>query len=367
MKVFTLLLVSLTTVGAFAPSSQFGVRFVPLQLALHHSGLDDVPLHDRRDIFSKVAVTASVVGVSAFFPFDAIATEGSGIGTDPNHPIVVVGAGGKCGKLCTEILNQKGLYTKALTRSGRDVLGSPSKFVSYSPGDVTSFDSIKDAIKGASGVIFAASASGKKKGGDPAHVDYLGVYNTAKACLDCEVPKLVVISAAAVTRPESAGFKATNFFVKYVYGDNIMGYKIAGEAIMRDLYAASPNKSLAYSVVRPGGLSDKPSKGSSVVHVSQGDVLVSEVSREDVALVSVAALLKGKATDFTTIELNQLEGLGKAQGNLPDAPPQLIHDGAPTFDALLDGLLTDEELKKSYPSLVSDFRGEGIESIEKIV
>jgi hypothetical protein len=95
MKVFTLLLVSLTTVGAFAPSSQFGVRFVPLQLALHHSGLDDVPLHDRRDIFSKVAVTASVVGVSAFFPFDAIATEGSGIGTDPNHPIVVVGAGGK--------------------------------------------------------------------------------------------------------------------------------------------------------------------------------------------------------------------------------------------------------------------------------
>jgi uncharacterized protein YbjT (DUF2867 family) len=63
--------------------------------------------------------------------------------------------------------------------------------VSYGAGDVSKYESIRNAIKGASGVIFAASASGKKKGGDPAHVDYLGVYNTAKACLEFGVPKLV--------------------------------------------------------------------------------------------------------------------------------------------------------------------------------
>ena len=106
------------------------------------------------------------------------------------------------------------------------ILDTPSKFVTYGSGDVTNSASIMNAVKGASGVIFAASSSGKKKGGDPAHVDYLGVYNTARACLDCEVPKLVVISAGTVTRPESAGFKATNFFVKYVYGDNIMVCRI---------------------------------------------------------------------------------------------------------------------------------------------
>ena len=144
------------------------------------------------------------------------------------------------------------------------------------------------------------------------------------------------------------------------------GYKIAGEAIMRDLYAASPNKSLAYTVVRPGGLSDKPSKGSAVVHVSQGDVYSSEVTREDVAQVSVAALLKGKSTDFTTFELNQVDGLIKAQSSLPDSPPQLVHAGAPTFEALLDGLFTDEEIKKKYPNLISEFRGDGIESIGKL-
>ena len=57
----------------------------------------------------------------------------------------------------------------------------------------------------------------------PARVDYLGVYNTAKAYLAADVPKLAVISVGTVIRPNSAGYKATNFFVKkYVYGDRIM-------------------------------------------------------------------------------------------------------------------------------------------------
>ena len=114
-------------------------------------------------------------------------------GTDPNHPIVVIGAGGKVGKLCTSILSSSKLqrYTRAVTRTGRAILSPSSTLVTYTSGDVTQYDSIQNAIQGASGVIFAASASGKKKGGDPAHVDYLGLYNTAKACLECGVPKLV--------------------------------------------------------------------------------------------------------------------------------------------------------------------------------
>jgi hypothetical protein len=66
----------------------------------------------------------------------------------------------------------------------------PSEYATYGPGDVTKYDQLKGSLAGASAVVFAASASGKKNGGDPAHVDYLGLYNTAKACLDCEVPKL---------------------------------------------------------------------------------------------------------------------------------------------------------------------------------
>ena len=168
---------------------------------------------ERRELFEKTLSVSAALGGLSFLPMNALAEDGA-MGTDPEHPIVVIGAGGKvssnaliwfffaestlilvldrqCGKICTEILNSKGLYTKGVTRSGREILEGPSKFVSYGPGDVTSYDSIKSAISGASGVIFAASASGKKKGGEPKLVDYVGVYNTAKACLESGVPKLV--------------------------------------------------------------------------------------------------------------------------------------------------------------------------------
>jgi len=182
-------------------------------------------------------------------------------GSLPNHPVVVLGGGGKTGKLCTEIMARQGLYVRCVTRTGRKVLLEDnddddgvrsSNTVSYAAGDATKYDQMRAAVKGASSVIFAASASGKNQGGDPARVDYLGVYQTAKACIEQQVPKLILISAATTTRPDSIGFKATTAFVQFIYGDKIMDYKIAGEAVMRDLYANANNPALSYSVIRPG-------------------------------------------------------------------------------------------------------------------
>jgi uncharacterized protein YbjT (DUF2867 family) len=338
--------------------------------ALHLNELSPPTLGTRRDAFASAArVFATGLVLSTISHRNAaLAAATEGIGSSPDSPIVVLGAGGKVGKLCTQILAGKGLYTRAVTRSGGPVLPSDSQYVSYAAGDVTKPESLKSTVSGASGVIFAASASGAKKGGDPAHVDYLGAYNTAVACLEAKVPKLVLVSAGTVTRPDSAGFKATNFFVKYVYGDKIMDYKIAGEAAVRDLYSNKADSGVAYAVIRPGGLNERPSVGSSKVHVSQGDVYSSEVTREDVALVTVAALLKGTATDFVTLELNQVEGLGKAQNDLPDLPSELVHAGAPSYDALLDGLLTDAQMKAMYPDLINDsFRGSGIEPVSQLL
>jgi len=325
---------------------------------------DEEGTMNRRSFF----VGSGLAAASALLLPNVALAEDSSIGSSKDHPIVVLGAGGKVGKLCTQILADSGKYVSATTRSGRDVFdgSSASPYVTFASADVTKLDSLEAALKGASGVIFAASASGKKKGGDPAHVDYLGVYNTAKACLAAGVPKLAVVSAGTVSRPDSAGFKATNFFVKYVYGEKVMDYKIAGESAMRDLYAGQ--SACGYTVVRPGGLNDKPSVGSSKVHVSQGDVYSSEISRTDVALVTVAALLKGKATDGTTFELNQVEGVGKAMDSLPTPPTELVHAGASTFDGLLDGLLTDAQLKSKYGDLINDsFKGSGIEPVTSLV
>ena len=137
------------------------------------------------------------------------------------------------GALCSQILADWGLYVRATTRSGRAILESDSKYVSYAPADVTRYDSLNAAMKGSSGAIFAASASGKNRGGEPQQVEFLGAYNTAKACLASNVAKLVLISSAAVTRPDSLGFKATNWSVTFIYGDRVMDAKIAGEATIR--------------------------------------------------------------------------------------------------------------------------------------
>lgn len=172
---------------------------------------------NRREalLASTSSLLAGGLFLSTMNPAPAFAADAAAsIGSSADKPIVVLGAGGKVGKLCTQILADKGLYVKATTRSGRQILDSESPYVAYGPCDVTSSESLSAALAGASGVIFAASASGKKKGGEPIDVDYIGTYKTAKACLEAGVSKLVLVSAGTVTRPDSVGFKATNFFVK---------------------------------------------------------------------------------------------------------------------------------------------------------
>ena len=130
----------------------------------------------------------------------------------------------------------------------------------------------------------------------------------------------------------------------------------------------TPGSGPAYCIIRPGGLQDRSElAGSRNVHVSQGDVYASEIGRIDVAETCVAALLKGKDTDFTTLEVNLIEGLNKCQRGLPDLPPELVHPGAPSFDELLSGLLTDPEMKLKYPELLNGFRGDGLLPLEKLI
>lgn len=315
-------------------------------------------LFNRRDAIMASANSALLLSTMLLKSPNAQAVEATGIGSDPKHPIVILGAGGKCGKLCTKILADKGFYVLATTRDGRTVLDQESPFVSYASCDLTKEPVVNQALAGASGVIFAASASGKAKGGVPRDVDYIGAMNTASACIQQKVPKLVMLSAGTVTRPTSNGFKATNYFVTSIYGEKIMDYKIAGESAVRDIYSQKGAKGQAYTIIRPGGLTGRPSKGPTKLHISQGDVYSSEISREDVALVTVEALLKGKGTDFVTFELNQVGGLTKCLPSLDDLPSELIHAGAPSFSELLDGLVTDSEMKAKYPSIVNDFRGD---------
>ena len=167
---------------------------------------------------------------------------------DSSGPVVILGSGGKTGKLIIEELLAKKVLVKPTYRNVNSASSSTTSnpFLQNAvPADVTKLETIGAAIEGASTVIFAASAS--NKGGNAQQVDYQGVVNVALECIRLKIPKLIVISSGAVTRPDSLGYKFTNIF------GGIMGFKVQGENMLRQLYEEQNNPQLSYVIIiRPG-------------------------------------------------------------------------------------------------------------------
>ena len=149
------------------------------------------------------------------------------------------------------------------------------------------------------GVIFAASASAK--GGDALAVDRDGVISAARCCISASVPRFVLVSSRAVTRPDSAVYQLLN-----LVGKGIMKAKIEGEDALRDMYARAPRDAGAYTIVRPGGLTTGDALGPEALELNQGDDKSGRISRADVAGLCVAALSDPAAAD-TTFECYELE------------------------------------------------------------
>lgn len=341
----------------------------------------------RRLILVVILIQAFILPAHAFIGGDAVA-----VTTSPERPIVVIGAGGKTGRIITQILADQKHHVRAVTRTLNHNLATSQKdYVSYAVADVREYDQIQSAVDGAAGVVWAATCTGVKRGGgDALQVDYKGAYYTEKACLACNVPKLAVISAGCVTRPNSLGSRTVNALTQFTYGKELVwtDSKLAGETAVRDLYRASSKTKrnrMAYVIVRPAAaLSNKPSVQVDDLLVMQGDVYSSaeSISRINVAHVVVEALLKGKRTDFCTFEVcpavklykndegNMLDVIGistKKQTSIPDLPKVLVHRNAPSYEALLDGLVTDEDMMKNFGSIISDYLLDGLPSMEDTV
>lgn len=117
------------------------------------------------------------------------------VNADVKAPVVVLGSGGKTGKLIVEILGDKGYPVRPTYRDVNNKNKIFEKFSSVeapAAADVTKIDTLESAIAGASTVVFAASAS--NKGGNAKQVDFQGVENVAKECIRLKIPRLVIIS-----------------------------------------------------------------------------------------------------------------------------------------------------------------------------
>jgi uncharacterized protein YbjT (DUF2867 family) len=190
-----------------------------------------------------------------------------------------------------------------------EVYNGLSNIINPLTADVTKIDTLEGAIKDARCVIFAASAS--SKGGNAKDVDYIGVENVAKECIRLKVPRLVVISSGAITRPNSLGYKFTNIF------GNIMDFKIRGENSLRDLYVSSADDKLSYVIIRPGGLLDGAAVGASKVTLNQGDSISGEVNRADVAACAAKAAISNSIPSRVTLEMYETGKSGPLEGRFP--------------------------------------------------
>ena len=251
--------------------------------------------NDMAKMLSRLAVSAAcTVALSGAF----LSVNNLPASAETVAPVTVLGSNGKTGKMVVEYLSAQGVTVKPTSyrESSKNPFEGLANVEAYAIGDVTKIETLEPALKGSKAVIFAASAS--NKGGKADKVDYEGVINVANECVRLKVPRLVVISSGAVSRPDSLGFKITNLF------GGIMDYKLRGEMGLKEVYAKA-DPSLSYVIIRPGGLLDIAAIGPGHIELNQGDSISGEVGREDVAQAAGAAAISASMPNAVTFEIYQ--------------------------------------------------------------
>ena len=163
------------------------------------------PSSSRRDFLSTTAASTGLIW----------STTGAGA-AEMTAPFCVIGANGKTGTKCVQELLARNMPVRATSRSGiyyDPVSGesaAASALLKPMVCDVTNLSTIQSAVQGTRAVIFAASAS--KAGGTPAQVDNDGLVRVAQACIDAQVPHLVIVSSGGVSKPNSPVYKFLNIF-----------------------------------------------------------------------------------------------------------------------------------------------------------
>lgn len=196
--------------------------------------------------------------------------------------VLVAGASGRTGQQVVRELKGEGYRVRALVRdadSARKVLGDGIEFAT---GDVRQTPTLEAAMVGVRFVIVTIGATLKDPANGPEFVDYQGVRNLAAAAAAAKADQIVVVSSAGVTQKDHV---LNRMF------DNVLIWKGKGEDAVRA-------SGVPYTIVRPGGLSDKPG-GEAGVRLEQGDKGTGVIPRADVARVCVAALTSTAARNRT--------------------------------------------------------------------
>ncbi|MFI7011975.1 SDR family oxidoreductase [Streptomyces sp. NPDC050145] len=201
-----------------------------------------------------------------------------------HSPVAVIGGAGRLGSLVTRRLLDEGVKVRVVSRNpqrGRLPLG-----VELHRADVRYADTLTDALRGCSAIVFTVEPGTADSGPDsPETTVHDGVRNALAAAMEQGGrPHFVLISQIFVTRREHP---------MNAYG-RLLDWRLRGEDAVRE-------SGLPYTVMRPSWLTDDRIAGDRV-RLEQDDRGDGWVSRSAVAEASVAAL-RGPAAVGRTFEL----------------------------------------------------------------
>ena len=79
----------------------------------------------------------------------------------------------------------------------------------------------------------------------------------------------------------------------------------------------SVDEYLGYAIVRPGGLKDGKPVGAGSITLNQGDTIVGEINRSDVANIAIAAAVSNSIPQNVVFEVYESGGGGPLEGRFP--------------------------------------------------
>ncbi len=193
--------------------------------------------------------------------------------------VVVAGASGKTGRLVVEKLLARSQQVRALVRRQEaaaelETLGAET-VVADLTGDVA------QTLTGCEAVVFAAGAG---MGGDPEEVDYRGAVKLIEAAETQGISRFVMVSSLGTGYVERMPEMLKPYLVAKHRAEKVLG-----------------ESSLAYTTVKPGGLTDAAGTGKITVAETLNESGM--ISRTDVAEIVTEVLLGnlGVKTSFEVV------------------------------------------------------------------
>ncbi len=213
---------------------------------------------------------------------------------DSGSDVAVAGATGRTGRLVVAELLKRGYPVRALVRSAARAADVGQSGATVVEADLASAASLEQAVAGCRAAVSALGSKKPFSGKENNLVDNLGIQNLARAALAAHLQHLVVISSIGVGDSKLA----VKFIFRLLMGP-VLRKKALSEAFVKDC-------GIPYTIIRPGGLSDKELSGK--IAFGEGGRISGMVSRRDIARACVDALenpaMKNRvfeAVDATTV------------------------------------------------------------------